>query len=252
MKGHTLKKNILIISDNKTFLMYLGLLLRRFEFRVMVAEKKAAAYKFLKMFGPDLIMLDAQMKTANADSVIKYLKADRKLSKIPLVIVSEDKNSKTILKYKDLGCYEYFAKPVKIGRLHHVLQNCFFLLHGTNRRHLRTSFNGKVTITHNGVRHRLYTETISEGGMYVWKKEPFREGTEVDVTLPLKDRRYLRMKGTVIYMKRLFSDFFEPPPGMAIEFKDLTEKTSEALEKYLLDLIAEDILKNQEEPVITR
>lgn len=247
-----MKKNILLVSDSKTFLMYLGLLLRRFEFRVIVAENKAAAYKFLKTFGPDLIMLDAEMKTATAESIIKYLKSDKKTSRIPAIIVSKDKTSRSVIRYKDLGCYDYFTKPVKISRLHQVLQNCFFLQHGTNRRHLRTSFNGKVTITHNNKKHTLYTETLSEGGMYVWKKEPLREGTEVGITLPLKDRKYLRMKGTVIYMKRLFSDFFEPPPGMAIEFRDLTQRDSDALEKYLLDLIAEDILLNQEEPVIQR
>ncbi|MEW6107897.1 MAG: response regulator [Nitrospirota bacterium] len=247
-----MKIKILLVSDNKNFLMYLGLLLRRLDFRVMVAEKKTLAYKFVKIFEPDLILIDAQMKMVTPSTFIKHLKKEKKTSGTPIIVASGDPDSMLADKYKSLGCYEYFLKPLKINKLYQSLQNCFFLRHGTNRRHLRTSFNGKVTIVHNGIKHRLYTETLSEGGMYVWKKEPIREGSEVDIRLPLKGMKYINIKGSVIYMKRLFSDFFEPPPGMAIEFKGLTKNASRALEKHILDLIAEDILRNQEEPIIER
>lgn len=61
----------------------------------------------------------------------------------------------------------------------------------------------------------------------------------------------LQLTGRVIYLKAIFGDLFRVPPGMAVEFQDITDAQRLALKYNVKRLLAEDILEFQEEPVIT-
>ncbi len=42
------------------------------------------------------------------------------------------------------------------------------------------------------------------------------------------------------------------PPGMGIEFKELTSNDSEMLRTYITELLTKDIIKEQDEPIIKK
>lgn len=60
----------------------------------------------------------------------------------------------------------------------------------------------------------------------------------------------LTLNATVVYRKGLYGDLFKNPPGMALQFRDLTDDETVLLRNYVRKLIAEDILDSQEEGVI--
>ncbi len=245
-----MSKKIIIADDNRFVLMYTGILLKRFDFQVLPVKSGVEVLKEIAIKNPDAIMLDVHMHTMDGISVLRHLKDDKKTADIPVIMVSTDKSPETIDECRDLGCFDYLFKPLKIETLHEVFQRCFYGRKGTDRKHMRAPFNKRAVVTHEGKSHQLFVENISEGGIYVRKHEPLPKGSEVDVVITLEGGALVRSKGVVVHVNDLFGDFLKRSPGMAIEFSGLGEQESEAFKKYVQKVIAKDLIEEQEEEVI--
>jgi CheY-like chemotaxis protein len=245
-------KKIILADDNRTFLMYLGLLLKRFGYKVIPAENGLEVLKLVKLIESDVVMLDVHMQMLDGLSVLRHIKGDKRVSHTPVIMVSSDSSRETIEQCKRNGCFDYILKPIKIDKLHTSLQLCFFSHMGTNRKHIRTFVNEKVFVDCAGQTCELFSETLSEGGIYLRKEEPLPVGTELAVMLQLQNGQKLTLKGEVIYTKKLFGDFLTLSPGMAIQFKDIAEDASRLLKGHIENLIAGDILEGQGERIIER
>ncbi len=123
---------------------------------------------------------------------------------------------------------------------------------GRNRKHLRVHYKEKAAVVHNGTRYDLYSETLSEGGMYIRKEEPLPVGSELKITCPLGDNHSVELTGKVIYTKKLFGDFLTLPPGMAVVFTALSEEDAKALKFYIEDTVAKDIFESQQDKLFER
>ncbi|MDP2167213.1 MAG: response regulator [Thermodesulfovibrionales bacterium] len=244
------KKKILIADDSQTVLMYLGVLLKRLDYTVVLAENGVEALKLLKLVEPDIVILDVMMETMDGIATLRRIKEDKQTAHIPVIMLTVDSSPETIARCKKLGCFSYLLKPVKVDSIHEALQECIYSQWRKKRKHVRADFREKVVVTCNGENHKLYTESLSEGGVYLRMKDPFPVGSEVEVALPLKDRKAVTLKGEVIYTKGLFGGELKVPPGAAIEFKGVREKETKILRDYVEELLAYDILDSQEEPVI--
>ena len=232
--------------------MYAGLLLKRFGFKVIPAENGLEVLKLVKLTVPDLLMFDVNMTPMDGLSLLRHLKQDKMVSYIPVIMVSVDASDETREKCMSNGCFDYLLKPLKIDRVYDSLQRCFFGHMGTNRKYVRTCFNNKVIVEFNGQTYELFSETLSEGGIYLRKEKPFPEGSNVTVTLNLPNTNQLTVEGEVIYQKSLFGDFFTFPPGMAIQFKGLSEQQATSIKQHVEDLIAADIMESGGAGDITR
>ena len=248
-----MQKKIILVDDNKTFLMYVGLLLKRFGMQVLPVQNGLEALKIIKAQPPDLIMLDVHMDMFDGIATLRNIKADRNITNIPVIMISTDMSPETVNNCKELGCSDYLPKPIKVDKLHDSIQRVFFAGSGTPvRKHIRTACNKKVWVSYKGVKYDLYAEMLSEGGVYVRKEEPLPIGSDVDVTLHLEDVKTRQFKGKVIYTKETFGDFSSLSPGMAIEFFGLSEQERQDMHDYLNTMIAGDILAEQQNKVIDR
>jgi len=247
-----MEKKIVVVDDSQTFLMYVGLLIKRLNYRIIPACNGVECLKLLKLTEPDAILLDFHMLPLNGLKILKHIKEDRQTSSIPVVMVSNDSSPESIKKCMDLGAHDYLTKPLKIDRLHNVLQECFYGYKGTNRKHLREKFIRKLSVNCQGKDYEYYAETLSEGGIYLRTMEPLPIGTDVDITLRLDETYSLQVKGAVIYTKKIHEDFMNLPPGMAIQFKGLSDGDKQILKSYVQDLLAKDILESQEERIIEK
>lgn len=245
-------KKIVLVDDSQTFLMYVGLLLKRLNYRIIPAENGLECLKLLKLTEPDAILLDLHMPPLDGLKILQHINEDRQTSKIPVIMVSNDASPESIKRCMDLGAYDYLTKPLKIDRLHNVLEECFFAHKGTNRKHLREKYVRKLAVFCGGKEYEYYAETLSEGGIYLRTRDPLPIGTEMQITLRLNETHFLPVKGTVIYTKKLNEDFMNLPPGMAIQFRGLSAADVQLLKSYVADLLAKDILESQEERVIEK
>lgn len=244
-------KKIIVADDNRTFLMYMGLLLKRFDFEVFPAEDGIDVLRLIKLIRADLVLLDIHMKQMDGFTVLRHIRKDKTTSHIPVIMASVDKTDEAMATCKKLGCFAYLKKPIKINTLYDNIQQCFFSYRGTNRKVLRAHLHQKITLKHLDNQYELYTETLSERGIYVIKESPLPVDSEVELTLPVRDH-ILSLRGTVIYTKKMFGDFMTLPPGMAIEFEELPEQDAQTLKRSIEDILAGDIMEDQDEPMIER
>lgn len=245
------QKRVLVVDNSPTFLMYTALLLKRMGFEVIPVGSGKEALRLTKLMLPDTVMLNVHMPEFNGFETLESLKSDEQISHIPVIMVSVDSSAETVEKCRGIGCSGYLTKPLKIDMLHENLQKCLFMNNGKPRKHIRASLNEKVTLSCNGDFHEFYTENLSEKGVYLRGKSPLPVGTEVKIELPVKEAGKIYLNGTVIYTKSLSPGHpFKIPIGMAVEFKDTSSDDSHMLREYVTELIAGDLFKSQEEPIL--
>jgi len=75
-----MSKKIILADDNRTFLMYIGLLLKRFGFKVIPAENGLEVLKLVKLIESDVVMLDVHMQMLDGLSVLRHIKGDKRVS----------------------------------------------------------------------------------------------------------------------------------------------------------------------------
>jgi len=246
---HEMKK-VLIADDNKSFLMYMAILLKRMGFNVLLADNGVETVKLIKLMQPDLVLLDNMMPRLDGISVLRLIRSDAEAPPISIVMMST--NPKTVRESEKFDGCGFLTKPVQIEDLHEILQNCVFKPMGFVRKHLRIPFTQKVTIICDGSRHDLFAETLSEGGMYIRKKDPFPVSTRLEISIPIKGSSPLSFKGRVIYIKGLNADLFRVPPGMAVEFMNVSTEDAAALKSFIKQYLAEDIWEEQTETFIRK
>ncbi len=65
---------------------------------------------------PDLILLDLNMPRMNGRELLKVLKNDPDLGRIPVVVLTTSEQEVDILRSYDLGCNSYIQKPVDMDQ----------------------------------------------------------------------------------------------------------------------------------------
>lgn len=101
---------VLIVED-ETFLS--SLLKGRFEkegFEVDQAFDGEQALEILKKETPDVILLDLIMPKKSGFEVLEALSLDPRISRVPVVIITNLAQEEDIEKVKNLGALEYFVK----------------------------------------------------------------------------------------------------------------------------------------------
>ena len=150
-------------------------------------------------------------------------------------MVSGDDSKETIEKCRKNGSAGYLKKPVTIAELHKALEGCLF----ARRKHCRVSVNKEVIVSYNEKPYSLITESLSEGGVYVKKNDPFPLGAEVEVTLPFLDGGSFSLQGTVVYAKNPLEKDTDGLSGMGIQFRGQSDDASKILKEYIETIIAE-------------
>ena len=241
---------ILLADDSETFLMYVSVLLQRMGFDVVAAKDGEEALKLVNVVMPDIIILDIIMPVMDGVATLKKLKADKNISSIPVIMTSIDAREDVSSLCDDLGSAGFLEKPVKISDLNRLVTENMIFPRNKRRRHLRSVWSKKVELVHNGTTHQCYAVNLSEGGIYIRKRDPFSVGAEVMVSLPVNSDDPLTVRGIVIYQKGLYGDMMKIAPGMGIEFQDLSPDVSAMLRDYVTDLLTEDVIAEQEEEII--
>ena len=243
------QKSILLADDNRTFLMYIGILIKRLGFNLLTVRNGLDALRSIKTEPVDLVILDVHMDTLDSITALRHIKSDVNSVHVDLIMISTDISSETIKTCSDLNCFDYLQKPVNVDCLYESI-NSFFLPRCLGRKNTRTACNVKVIAAFKGRQNSLYAESFSEGGIYVRTEYPFPTGSDVTVSVQLEDGRHRHYKGKVVYAINEFGDSSSASPGMAIQFLGLSQDDNIELFNYMKTLIAGDLIDKQGEKKI--
>jgi adenylate cyclase len=105
--------NILVIDDDRVNRLILSRALEEENFTVATAEDALRAIRILHETPTafDLILLDVVMPEMDGYDLLRYLKADPGLSRIPVVMVSALDDIGSVVRCLELGADDYITKP---------------------------------------------------------------------------------------------------------------------------------------------
>lgn len=78
--------------------------------------------KYTKVCRPDLILLDLNLPKKNGLEVLKDIKQDEDLKRIPVVVLTISANEEDLIKAYDLHANAFVNKPLEIREFYHLIK----------------------------------------------------------------------------------------------------------------------------------
>ena len=117
------KKTILIAEDNVMLLELMKARIESLGYNVIVAENgKEGAFKAMSE-KPDLMLIDIMMPELDGLEMIKIVRANSDLKKVPIIVVSALGRNEDIEKAIKVGADDYVIKPYNASNLARKIAN---------------------------------------------------------------------------------------------------------------------------------
>ena len=111
------KAKVLIVDDELFNLDYLEQALEDSNYQIITATNGQEALDLIQREQPDLVLLDLMMPVLDGFAVLTHIKADQVLRDIPVIIISAEHDSKSVVKGIKQGAEDYLTKPVNADLL---------------------------------------------------------------------------------------------------------------------------------------
>jgi two-component system response regulator len=133
MSAQNDETEILLVEDNPTDaeLTMLALRQRNLANKLVWVKDGAEALDFLfgtgaytnraLENGPKVVLLDLRLPKVDGLEVLKRIKADERVKKIPVVVVTSSKEDRDVLASYELGVNSYISKPVEFDEFSRVM-----------------------------------------------------------------------------------------------------------------------------------
>lgn len=105
-------RKVLIVDDDPVSLKVLLHLLKSVDYQVARAMSGNDAWKVLKDFSPDLILLDILMPDIDGYELCRELKNNSMYRHIPVIFITSANKTDEIVKGFDAGAVDYITKPI--------------------------------------------------------------------------------------------------------------------------------------------
>jgi Response regulator containing CheY-like receiver, AAA-type ATPase, and DNA-binding domains len=111
------KPKVLIVDDEAFNVDYLEQALEDSNYQIITASNGQEALDKIQSDQPDLVLLDLAMPVLDGFAVLAQVKADQVLREIPVIIISGEHDSKSVVKGIKQGAEDYLTKPVNADLL---------------------------------------------------------------------------------------------------------------------------------------
>jgi DNA-binding response OmpR family regulator len=112
-----MRKNILVVEDEKDIIEVIRYYLEKENFRVHVAQDGFAGLELAAKVIPNLIVLDLMLPKLDGMEVCKKLKSDPRLRDIPIIMVTAKGEEADKVKGLEIGADDYVTKPFSAKEL---------------------------------------------------------------------------------------------------------------------------------------
>jgi two-component system, cell cycle response regulator DivK len=108
------KKSVLIVEDNELNMKLFHDLLVAHGYDTLQTRNGMEALDIARADHPDLILMDIQLPEVSGLEVIKWLKDDDDLSRIPVIAVTAFAMKGDEQRIRQSGCEAYISKPISL------------------------------------------------------------------------------------------------------------------------------------------
>ena len=111
------RNRILFVNDDSDFVKALSPILKARNYSVSAASGGEEGLEKARRERPDLILLETKMPDMDGFAVCSRLRADRNTKGIPVIMVSDNGGSESVMKARASGANDYIVKPVNLVTL---------------------------------------------------------------------------------------------------------------------------------------
>jgi len=112
-----LRKNILVVEDEKDIIEILRYSLEKEGYRVHIAQEGYAAIQLAEKIIPNLILLDLMLPGLDGSEVCKRLKSEDRLRDVPIIMVTAKAEEGDKIRGLEIGADDYVTKPFSAKEL---------------------------------------------------------------------------------------------------------------------------------------
>jgi uncharacterized protein (TIGR02266 family) len=227
------REKILIVDDMETFLKLEKMLLDRSGYEIITARTGVEALKKVQAEKPRLVFLDMIMPEMTGDAVCRFIKTNKNLKHIPVVMVTTKSDPQSRDRCLQAGCDDYMTKP--------VTQRDFFdkikkFINIEKRRAPRAPLRVTADCFQGERSFQNYVVDVSQSGMFIETPSPFPVGTGLVLKFALpRQGACLHVKGRVA---RTSPPSLAPEgasTGMGIRFTNLSKEDSEKIKAFVAE-----------------
>jgi len=231
----------MLIDGSATDRYYFAILLKRLEFKVLIAESGEEALEILQHHIPRLILTDIALPGMGSVEFIKRLTRSSELQNIPIIVLADRDDADMKATCSEMGCYACFPKRIEPNALYRSVQ---LALAPTPRAHIRINVPLKVVVgdgsSQGGAQRTEFTTSISEGGLYLRTLFPKPRDSHIPVKIFIRDRT-VKAQTSVVYKRAMEGGFFREP-GMGLKFIDMSQSDRNFVRHYIKDYLTSDIV----------
>ncbi len=110
-----MSKTVMIVEDNELNMKLFHDLLTAHGYETLQTNNGLNAMDLAREHMPDLILMDIQLPEVSGIDVIKWIKEDEGLRKIPVIAVTAFAMKGDEERIRDAGCEGYISKPISVG-----------------------------------------------------------------------------------------------------------------------------------------
>ncbi len=108
---------ILVAEDEPQTAQLIEFKLKQQKFDVTVVGDGEQAIKMIGISKPDLVLLDGMMPIMGGFDVLRRMKADKAMARIPVIMLTAKSREKDIVTGLEMGASDYIVKPFSPGEL---------------------------------------------------------------------------------------------------------------------------------------
>ncbi|MBI5076032.1 MAG: response regulator [Nitrospirae bacterium] len=229
---------ILFANDNPSFLMYVGILVKRLGYKVYLALDGMEAVRVAKERKPTIIVLDYTLPKIDGVSCLNLIRNDAYLRDIPIIMLSPEENSLSKPAIDRIDIQACLKKPLNVTDFYLAIQKC--LRHSIKRRHIRAPLSITISMTCKGKQRDLQASNLSVEGIFLKTADPYPVGTEMDIVLSVDDEDPIELHCMVVSAKKISAEI-QPESGMGIKFMDIPEDVRYRLHYVVIKELTRDI-----------
>lgn len=122
-----MSSKILLVDDSDTVLMMEKMILKKYQFNLILARDGIEALDKVQAERPDLILLDIMMPRMTGIEVCKKIRENPEVRDTPIIMVTTRGEQESINLAFQNGCDDYVTKPIKsqelLAKMKHLMKN---------------------------------------------------------------------------------------------------------------------------------
>jgi DNA-binding response OmpR family regulator len=116
------QKTVMIIEDETDAAELFGEMMRMSGFRIIKMFSSAPAIPIISQEKPDVVLLDIMMPDISGLEILRFMRREPDLSKIPVIVISAKSMPNDIKTGLDAGATMYLTKPVGFQELKQAVE----------------------------------------------------------------------------------------------------------------------------------